>query len=308
MRDNAHPNDAGKKDVTFASIKEGKVVFTNSDFTVQLSEEEFTHVAFVFHFGSNAIDVYVNGVMRAKDIVFTTATDAVVASFVPHEFRILQPSSVNNPNTWIDLASAVVYSGSFPAAFTDVALDGVIADYSGTILDETFDDDYVIDPENVKIDGDASVAENVLVVKAGTSVEFVVDPLKRNSTYIITVAFKGNANNMKSGALLTGIKSNFYGETLYEDILTVDADGDILFYNQIIGNTAEDMVIEIAVNEDSKVLDLYVNGEYIASGWYTNAEYCKTEDTPYVIGYKFGCATGEYAIDYFTVVTGIYEG
>lgn len=308
MRDNAYPNDAGKAEIVFASINNGKVTFMNSDFTVELSETKFTHISFVLHFSSNTVDVYVDGVMRAKDIMLNNNANVSSSAFIPHEFRIFQFTGANMPDTWIDIANVYCYSGSFPTFFTDVALDGVVSDYSGTIIDQNFDDG-VLDTENVKVDGNASIAENMLVVNGGTSVEFVVDPLMRNSTYLISFDFKGSENNMKSGALFTGIKSNFYGETLYEDILTVDADGDILFYNQIIGNTADDMTVTIAVNEDSKTVDIYVNGEYVATGWFANADYSNVDDVPYVIGYKFACTEGgEYSIDSLLVKTGIYEG
>ena len=307
VRDNAHPNAAGKVDVDIAKISGDKITFSNaSDFSVQLSEEEFTHVAFVIHVGSNTMDVYVNGVMKARDIVFTTKTDAVVSSFVCHEFRILQVSGLDNPNNWIDIAEAMVYSGSFPAVFTDVNVEGVVNDFSGPVLDYTFDDDYVIDPETVMVEGTANVVDNALVVSGGTSVDFVVDPLKRNSQYVITIDLKGSENFAKNGALLTGVKGNYYGETLTETILSVDADGDIIFYNQIIGNTADDMLIEIAVNEDSKVIDVYVDGEYVVSGWFVLDDYSNADDQVYVTAYTFNCTEGEYAIDYFGVKTGKY--
>ena len=75
--------------------------------------------------------------------------------------------------------------------------------------------------------------------------------------------------------------SEFPAETLTETILSVDADGDIIFYNQIIGNTADDMLIEIAVNEDAKVIDVYVDGEYVVSGWFVLDDYSNAEDQVY---------------------------
>ena len=79
-----------------------------------------------------------------------------------------------------------------------------------------------------------------------------------------------------------------------------------MFYNQIIGNTADDMLIEIAVNEDSKIIDVYVNGEYVVSGWYVSDDYGNVEDMVYVTAYTFNCTEGEYAIDAFNVTTGKY--
>ncbi len=311
VRDNATSatEAGGQASFSFGSIADGMVKFTGGTYTVKLSETEFTHIAIVMHFGSNTIDVYVNGIMTAKDIVLCNNNTINPAAFICHEFRIIQYSSATMPDSWIDVANAFTYPASFPAIFTGVELGDTIVDFNGDILDYTFDDDYVIDPETVKVEGTASVVDNALLVSGGTSVDFVVDPLKRNSVYVITIDFKGSENAMKNGALLTGVKSNYYGETLTETILSVDADGDIIFYNQIIGNTADDMLIEIAVNEDSKVIDVYVNGEYVVSGWFVLDDYSNAEDKVYVTAYTFSCtADGEYSIDSFNVTTGKYEG
>ncbi|MBQ9116434.1 MAG: hypothetical protein IJY04_05375, partial [Clostridia bacterium] len=95
--------------------------------------------------------------------------------------------------------------------------------------------------------------------------------------------------------------------TLVEDILTVDADGDILFYNQIIGNTAETAKIEIAIDEDKMILDAYVNGELIATGFYANADYYNVDDQVYLAAFRLVSVNGgEYGVDSFNIYTGYY--
>jgi len=294
---------------TFANLKDdGTFTLAASNYAVQLSEDKFTNIAIAFHFGNNTLDVYIDGVMRAKDLTINNDANANMAAFGVDEIRFFQVQK-GTTASWLDIGNTICYNASFPVAFTSVALDGVVADYSGTVLDNTFDDDYSLDAdENTVVTGTATVTENALLVSGKTDVKFVTDPLKRNSAYIITIDFKGTENNMKNGVLLTGLKSNFYGQELSEAILTVDADGDIVFYNQIIGNTSETMKIEVAVNEEKNTIDVYVNGAYVASGWYVNADYCNAEDGVYVTGYVLGCTDGaEYSVDSFTVVTGRYE-
>lgn len=311
VRDNATAatEAGGQASFTFGKIEDGKIKFSNSTFAVELSETEFTHVSLVLHFSTNTIDVYVNGVMRAKDITLCGDASINAAAFIPHEFRVFQYSGAKMADSWLDAANLYTYSGSFPAYFTGVNIDGVVPEYNGPVFDYTFDGEYdVTTDETVNVEGTATVTDNALIVSGGTSVDFVVDPLKRNTVYVININLKGTENNVKNGALLTGVKGNYYGETLTESILYVDADGDIIFYNQIIGNTADDMEIAIAVNEDAKTIDVYVNGEYVVTAWYVNEDYGNVEDQVYLTGFTFNCTEGELVIDNFNVTTGKYQG
>ncbi|MBR2460207.1 MAG: hypothetical protein IKB34_03140 [Clostridia bacterium] len=292
------------------------LTFKTSTFSVPLSEDYFTNIAIAFHFSSNTLDVYVDGVMKGQDIPISNNPAINAAAMCPDEFRLINVNGAStapeDPVQWIDVSYVAAYSGSFPAAFTDVQLDGVVPAYSGDIINVDFNDDFDLEAEEnayINTNGVASVVDNALVIKNTTGeekfVEFNVDREKQNTTYIVAFNMKGNENGFKDGVLLQGVKGNYYGEDLVEDILTVDADGDILFYSSIIANTADDAFIELAVDEDNGIINAYVDGELIASGYYENADYYNVEDEVYLSAFRFGAA-GEYALDDFVVYTGYY--
>lgn len=305
-------NNGSTANIEFAKINDGVISFVdpNATYTVPLSETEFTNVAFAIHFSSNTLDVYVNGVMKAQGITLCTNTSVDVASFNVNEFRFFQFDKANMPDSYIDINNLYAYTASFPAAFTAVELDGVIADYSGVIVDDNFnateEGDYVLG-DYITTEGDVTVADDALVLNGASKVTFNTD--KKTSKYVIAFDYKGNKDTVKAGAILRGLKINYYGEDLFEDLITVNEYGDVLFYNQIVAVIGDEAInFVLAINEDTKTLELYVNGTLAATGWYVGADYTNEAEQPVLTGIEFVCADGTACtVDNVYVVTGSYE-
>lgn len=305
---------AGNIFLQFAWLEaDGTIKLSNSDYVVELSQEHFTHIAFSFHPAANSFDLYIDGVMVVKDIVMTTA-NYDMASFSPSAIRYLQLNATAGLNSWYDYANEYHYFASMPIAIVDVNLSGVVEAFSGNIFKLDFSKALEeLEGVNVNANGIASIAGNALVIKNDAEdtvfadISILEPKTKQNTDYVISLELAANAT-AKSTVLLQGVKGNYYGETLYEDILYIDADGDIIFYNQVIGNIADGGKFDLVVSEENDIITVYVDGEYVAEGAYASDDYGNDEEEVYLTGFRLGCANGSYTVNSMYVYTGDYEG
>lgn len=121
-------------DVTFLNVSKTGLVYLASGYPIaQLTQQQWTRLAFVFHTTNATYDVYVDGVMIEKNVMIEVSpnSDASKASVKPNQlafevinygFRVNAGDQGASVTRKIDVDEVYAYYASVPAYVTDVKL------------------------------------------------------------------------------------------------------------------------------------------------------------------------------------------
>lgn len=292
---------SGRTASTFASLEnDGTLTIPNTDIVYQLSDEKFTLLAFAFHTVTKTYDVYADGVLLGSgNMSIDTITESRIFN--------LDHSASDGFNSTFDVANLYFYQAEFPVTITGIQGGGgsnTITSFVGDILKSDFSEE----SDNIGLNDTAVIENNALKISNDSTEQKFVDLSvldaykKMTNNYTITINLEAGAT-VSNTVLVRGVKSNYYGQVLTEDLVTVDAEGDIFVSGMYVGNIAETTSIKLDIDEEKNSIAVSINGTLITDeGRYQNADYGNVADKTYLTGISLGCANGAYTVTSVEVV------
>ena len=295
--------DAG--DIALFTMDEnGNFAFTNTDFTMPLSETEFTNIAFYVEPQSNKIQLYVNGYFKAEKQMYSTAATAMKFMFCDTRFGYSGFSDDDVKKTEDELKKMSVYQTYANEAGGSFKFNNIMYYYSagpGCSINPEF-------LERAEYSGDIELQDELFnAINFSPLNVKLCDVIAKLPAGVVTtkyvMEFKLTANNLNAGTLLEGWKTNA-GISHYESLLYVGTDGKLYTVGDRLVSETCNVNIALAFDDIFGTVTVYVNGVELYNGTvsYTNDMYA--DDEAVITGFIFKKDRGAYQISDFSLYTG----
>ena len=273
---------SSKTNVSMFTINtDGNFAFSGTSYTYELSEEEFTNFAFFLKPSENLVELYVNGVLVETKAMAATAEKAMTVGVC--DWRVTYGTGKTNEKGASFWLNNMIYyiTNSGPAC---------------VLIDKS---DIINANREVKLQNAALEEITYPLAVNGEDVVGYVPADYRNNKYVFEATFNGT--DLADGVLLEGWKRNS-GYDYYENLLEIK-DGKVYCCGVLVATTTENVKIALLLDDDTKAVKVYVNGELIPGGAfaYQNDFYAESNA---IKGFIFNAEVGEYTVTDVRVYSG----